>query len=189
MYAASVPVCQRYLGQLAHMLNLAEAHAARQALDVTNLLQARLAPDMLPLALQGDIAAHFALRACAPLAGLEVPDFGEHSGSFEQLQARIRRNQAFLDTLTPELMEDGALRSCSSQAGQALVTLPGDVFLCSTRCRTSSSTSAVPTPSCASRAFPWARRILMAGTFTEARQRTRQDMNIPPSTLTVWPVM
>ncbi|MCX7278212.1 MAG: DUF1993 domain-containing protein [Burkholderiales bacterium] len=129
MYAASVPVCQRYLGQLAHMLNLAEAHAARQALDVPNLLQARLAPDMLPLALQVDIAAHFALRACAPLAGLDVPDFGEDSHSFEQLQTRIRHNQAFLDTLTPELMEDGAQRSCSSQAGKALVTLPGDTFL------------------------------------------------------------
>lgn len=129
MYAASVPVFQRYLGQLAGMLDQAEAHATRRALDIPDLLQARLAPDMLPLALQIDIAAHFALRACAPLAGLEVPDFGEHSGSFEQLQARIRSNQAFLDTLTPEQMADSALRSCNSQAGQALVTLPGDVFL------------------------------------------------------------
>lgn len=129
MYTASIPVFQRYLGQLAHMLDQAEAHATRHALDIPSLLQARLAPDMLPLALQVDIAAHFALRACAPLAGLEVPEFGEHSHSFEQLQARIRRNQAFLDTLTPELMEDGAQRSCSSRAGKALVTLPGDAFL------------------------------------------------------------
>jgi hypothetical protein len=129
MYTASVPVFQRYLGQLAGMLDRAQTHALEQALDIPSLLQTRLAPGMLPLATQVDIAAHFALRACAPLAGLEVPDFGEHSNSFEQMQARIHRNQLFLQALTPEQMADAAQRRCSSQAGQALVELPGDAFL------------------------------------------------------------
>lgn len=61
MYAASVPVFQRYLGQLARMVDA----GAAQGCD----LQARLVPDMLPLGLQIDIATQFSLRACAPWPG------------------------------------------------------------------------------------------------------------------------
>ena len=88
MYAASVPVFQRYLGQLARMVDA----GAAQGCD----LQARLVPDMLPLGLQIDIATQFSLRACAPLAGLEVPPFGQGSATFADLHARIGRAQAFL---------------------------------------------------------------------------------------------
>lgn len=125
MYAASVPVFQRYLGQLAKMLERAEA----SGLDPQQLLQARLAPDMLPLALQVEIAANFALRACAPLAALEVPPFGAHADSFAALHARIDRVQQFLAGLTPAQMADSAQRICTDQAGQARLSLPGEVFL------------------------------------------------------------
>ncbi|WP_394791552.1 DUF1993 family protein [Rhodoferax sp.] len=125
MYAASVSVFQRYLGQLAKMLQRAEA----SGLDPNALLQARLVPDMLPLALQAEIASNFAVRACAPLAGLEVPPFGEAGNSFAALQARIARVQQFLAALTPAQLADGAQRICTDQAGQASVSLPGAEFL------------------------------------------------------------
>ncbi len=121
MYAASVPVFQRYLGQLAQMVDKGAAHGAD--------LQARLAPDMLPLGLQIDIASQFSLRACAPLAGLPVPPFGQGSASFADLHARIRRAQMFLSELTPAQMANGAQRLCTDQAGQATVALPGEAFL------------------------------------------------------------
>nr|WP_315429531.1 DUF1993 domain-containing protein [uncultured Albidiferax sp.] len=125
MYATSVPVFQRYLGQLAQMLERAEA----SGLDPQRLLQARLAPDMLPLSLQVEIATNFAVRACAPLAGLEVPPFGEASNSFTALHARIARAQQFLAMLSPAQMAGGAERICTDQAGQAKLALPGEVFL------------------------------------------------------------
>lgn len=121
MYAASVPVFQRYLGQLARMVDAGAAHGCD--------LQARLVPDMLPLGLQIDIATQFSLRACAPLAGREVPPFGQGSASFADLHARIHRAQAFLAELTPAQMADSAKRLCTDQAGQATVALPGAVFL------------------------------------------------------------
>lgn len=125
MYQSSVPVFQRYLGQLARMLQRAEA----SGLDATSLLQARLAPDMLPLALQVEIATNFAIRACAPLAGLAVPPFGEPGNSFAALQARIERVQQFLAALSPAQLADGAQRLCTDQAGHATVSLPGAEFL------------------------------------------------------------
>jgi hypothetical protein len=121
MYAASVPVFQRYLGQLAKMVDAGAALGAD--------LQARLAPGMLPLGLQIDIAAQFALRACAPLAGLEVPAFGEASTTCAALQARIQRTQQFLAGLSPAQMADSAQRLYTDQAGQAVVSLPGAEFL------------------------------------------------------------
>nr|WP_315201687.1 DUF1993 domain-containing protein [uncultured Albidiferax sp.] len=121
MYAASVPVFQRYLGQLARMVDAGAAHGCD--------LQARLVPDMLPLGLQIDIATQFSLRACAPLAGLEVPPFGLGSATFADLHARISRAQAFLAALTPEQMAGSAQRLCTDQAGQATVALPGEAFL------------------------------------------------------------
>lgn len=121
MYAVSVPVFQRYLGQLAKMVDAGAAHGCH--------LQARLVPDMLPLGLQIDIATQFALRACAPLAGLEAPPFGQGSASFADLRSRIRRAQAFLANLTPEQMVGAAQRPCTDQAGKATVALSGAEFL------------------------------------------------------------
>jgi hypothetical protein len=121
VYAASVPVFQRYLGQLARMVDAGAAHGVA--------LQARLAPDMLPLGLQIDIASQFALRACAPLAGRAVPPFGQGSDSYADLYARIHSTQAFLAELTPAQMANSAQRQCTDQAGQATVALPGESFL------------------------------------------------------------
>lgn len=73
LYAASVPVFRRFLGRLDAWLDAAAAHAERQRLSADALLQSRLAPDMLPLAVQVEVAANFALRASYPLAGLALP--------------------------------------------------------------------------------------------------------------------
>ena len=121
MYAASVPVFQRYLGQLAKMVDAGAAHGCD--------LQARLVPDMLPLGLQIDIATQFALRACAPLAGLEVPPLGQSSASFAELEAHIRQAQASLADLTPKQMAGAAQRPCTDHAGTATVALSGAEFL------------------------------------------------------------
>ena len=129
MHAVSVPVFGRYLGQLAHIVALAEAHASREGIDPERLLQARLAADMLPFAAQVDIAAQFSLRACAPLAGLEVPAFGGFSLSFAALQERIGRSSAFLAALTAAQMQGSEHRVVSDPAGQATVNLAGREFV------------------------------------------------------------
>lgn len=129
LYEASVPVFTRYLGQLARIVALAEDHASTRSIDPHSVLQARLAPSMYPFAVQVEIAANFAFRACAPLAGMEIPPCGEHRASFAALKTRIAQTLAFLATLTPDQMEAGAGRQFVSQAGLGAIALAGPAFL------------------------------------------------------------
>ncbi|HEX8613338.1 MAG TPA: DUF1993 family protein [Telluria sp.] len=135
LYEASVPVFRRYLRQLRAMLALAEAHPQGPA-----LLDARLALDMLPLAAQAEVAANFAVRACAPLAGSALSQSGAFPASalreggkfaptYEGLGQRIDFVLGFLDALTPPQFDGAASRMVSDRAGEALVTLPGQPFL------------------------------------------------------------
>lgn len=129
LYQASVPVMLRYLGRLQGLLDTAQAHAARTGRPIGDLLQARLAPDMLPLATQVVIAANFGLRTCFPLAGQAVPAYGVFADDLDGLRARLADVATRLQTLTPEEFEAAADRTLSSQAGDALVVLPAPDFL------------------------------------------------------------
>lgn len=129
LHDASVPVFTRYLRQLDGLVDRARLHVDDKRIDPASLLDARLAPDMLPFSLQVEIATQFTLRACAPLAGMDVPPFGEKARGFGDLSARIARAIAFLCGIEPEHMRGAETRTCTSQAGDALVSLAGKEFL------------------------------------------------------------
>ncbi len=129
LFTASVPVFARYLGQLQGLLAKAAAHCVLQCTPEAALLQARLAPDMLPLGVQVEIAVNFVFRACAPLAGQTVPPFGEHRESLAKLQARAEAAQAFLHTLQPHDFAAAAERTIHDPAGETTVALDGSTFL------------------------------------------------------------
>ena len=84
LFDASIPVFLRYLDRLLALVDAAEAHAHAHQIDDSELLNARLAADMLPFATQVNIAANFALRAAFPLAGHVVPPYGEFPATFLQ---------------------------------------------------------------------------------------------------------
>lgn len=130
LYAVSVPVFQRYLGQLSAMLDLAQTHCLSGAVSQGDLLAARLAPGMLPLQTQVEVAGGFVLRALAPLLERELPAFGDFSADLNGLQTMIRARQAWLMDLTPEQFEGTEVRQISSDAGHATITLPAADFLC-----------------------------------------------------------
>ncbi|MCE3261868.1 MAG: hypothetical protein K0R43_947 [Pseudoduganella sp.] len=124
MYAASVPVCQRYLAQLAGFLATAETTRGPAA-----LAGARLAPDMLPLETQVHVTANFALRACFPLCGKEVPPFGDFPRTFDGLRANIAYVTDLLGALRPADFAGAQERIVRDGAGKALVALPAVEFL------------------------------------------------------------
>jgi hypothetical protein len=101
MYAASVPVFKQMLNALSAVLAKAEAHAQSKKIDAGVLPQARLAPDMFSLIRQVQIACDFAKGAPARLAGAEVPSWDDNEQTFADLQARIAKTLAFLDTFKP----------------------------------------------------------------------------------------
>ena len=105
MYAASVPVFRQMLGNLAHLLGKAEAHAEAKGFNPEALLQARLYPDMFPLVQQVQIACDFAKGVSARLADVEVPSMPDTERSFADLHQRIAATLAFIDGLQDTLFE------------------------------------------------------------------------------------
>lgn len=117
MYQASVPVFQQMLGGLSAVLAKAETHAAAKKIDPVVLLQARLYPDMFALLRQVQVACDFAKGVSARLAGVEVPAFEDKEENFAELQARIAKTLAFVDSLEASQIESSETRQIVTQAG------------------------------------------------------------------------
>lgn len=131
LHAASVGVFLRYLGRLRHQLDVAEAHALASGRAPQSLLEARLAPDMLPLAGQVRTAAHFSLRTAFPIAGRPVPPACASPQTFDGLREALRDAEARLLGLPAADFDDAfaAGRLIESTAGEAQLRLPAAAFL------------------------------------------------------------
>ncbi len=129
LYALAVPTFRRYLAQLAQLLALAQQHAITH--PAADLLEARIAPDMLPFATQIEIACNFVARTCLPLAGQAVPPHPPTERSFAGLLRRIALAQQLLDTLDPA--DFARERQIRDQAGQAWVELASADFFAAIR--------------------------------------------------------
>jgi hypothetical protein len=127
LHRASVPVFAHYLDRLAGLVRLARTQAG--AHPAGDLLDARLAPDMLPFAAQVAVAANFAPRCCCPLAGRAAPDLGPWPTSFDGLLDRIAAAHAAIDALDPADFQRGPERRITDRAGHASVALPAPEFL------------------------------------------------------------
>ena len=101
MYQASVPRFVNMLGNLAAILDKAQAHVDAKKLDAAALTAYRLYPDMLPLTRQVQIACDAAKGAVARLAGAEIPKHEDVERSFPELQARIAKTLDFIKAFKP----------------------------------------------------------------------------------------
>lgn len=130
LHAASVPVFTQILGGLADVLAKAQAQAVDRKFDPEALLQARLYPDMFPLVRQVQIACDFAKGVSARLAGADVPAWDDSERSFEDLQARIARTLAFIQSLDAAAFEGAASREVVLRPGTPKErTLSGQAYL------------------------------------------------------------
>lgn len=117
MHAASVPVFQQMLAALGGILAKAETFAVERKIDPAALLQARLFPDMFPLARQVQIACDFAASVSARLAGAEVPAYEIGDQTFADLQQRIKATLDFVDGLDPARFEGSGEREVLLRPG------------------------------------------------------------------------
>jgi uncharacterized protein len=106
MHSASVPIFTAMLGNLAKWLDKAEAHAAERKFDPVVLLGTRLAPDMLPLSRQVQIACDGPKFCVARLAGVEAPKFEDNEATVAELKARIAKTIAYVNSI-PAARIDG----------------------------------------------------------------------------------
>ena len=129
MYQASVPRLATMLRNLDAILAKAQAHALAKKIDPKVLLAARLFPDMLPMAKQVQIATDHAKGAAARLAGVEVPKFEDTEQSFEELQARIAKTIAFVESFPAAQIDGSEGRQISLKVGGQDLTFTGMPYL------------------------------------------------------------
>jgi hypothetical protein len=113
MHSASVPTFHTMLGNLSAWLDKAAAHAEARGFDVQVLLQSRLAPDMLPLLRQVQIACDAAKFGVARLAAVDAPRFDDTEASLAELQERIEATLAFLRSVPAEQVDGSEERPIS----------------------------------------------------------------------------
>ncbi len=106
MYAASVPVMKQMLEGLSGCLVKAQASADARKFDGAVLTGSRLAPDMFAFARQIQIATDSAKGGIARLAGVEIPKFEDTETTIAELQARIAKTLAFIESV-PAASIDG----------------------------------------------------------------------------------
>lgn len=130
MYEASIPVLIKVLGNLAGILEKAEAHAAAKKIDPSVFLQARLYPDMYPLVRQVQIAADIAKGCASRLAGQTPPQFEDDETSFAELQARIAKTIGLLKAATPEAINGTEESTVTLTVGRRELSFQGLSYLC-----------------------------------------------------------
>jgi hypothetical protein len=129
MHTATVPTCSRALNNLAAILEKAAAHAQARKIDPAVLLSTRLFPDMLPLAVQIQIANDIAQSGAARLAGAEVPTFEAKERTLAEWVAATRGTIAYLESLEPAQFEGAEDRTVTWQTRSSTKNMQGAPYL------------------------------------------------------------
>jgi uncharacterized protein len=129
MYQASVPVFVDALTNLAAILRKAEAFAESKKIDPSVLIGMRLAPDMLPLARQIQIASDNSKGPVARLAGIERPVYADDETTFDALQARIAKTIAFMQSVSAAQIDGSDDRIITLKLGSEEKTFRGEPYL------------------------------------------------------------
>lgn len=102
MHSATVPA---FVAMLTSIKNWLDKAAAQK--DEAALIEARLAPDMFPLARQIQIASDAAKGAGARLTGVEAPAMPDTETTFAQLKQRCDSTIAYLQSVDPAAYDAG----------------------------------------------------------------------------------
>ena len=129
IYQASIPAFIRALNNLSAILTKGTEFATAKKIEETVLTQARLAPDMFPLARQVQIASDAVKGGGARLANIEVPSFADTETTFAELQTRIAKTIDFLKTIKAEQLEGAEDRTINLKAGPNELTFSGADYL------------------------------------------------------------
>jgi uncharacterized protein len=129
MYQASVPVFVRGLNILSTLIGRAEAYTTEHGNDATELLEARLAPDMLSLIGQVQRASDTSKLSGQRLSGVAAPRFEDTEASFADLERRIAGSIAYLETLQPAQFEGSESRTIELNFGEFKPSFTGTSYL------------------------------------------------------------
>jgi len=129
MHSASVPVFVRMLGNLVGWLDKAETHAREKKFEPSVYLAARLAPDMLALPTQIQIACDAAKFCVARLAGVEAPAFADDEKTIDELRQRVRKTIDYLQSIPAAQIDGSDAREISVPRRAGAITMTAESYL------------------------------------------------------------
>jgi hypothetical protein len=129
IYDATIPPLKRALSNLAAILEKGEQYADAKKVEHQVLLNSRLFVDMYPLTRQVQIATDMSKGAGARLAAIEIPKYEDNETSFAELQARIAKTIAFLDSINPQQLEGAESREITITIRKADIKFSGQDYL------------------------------------------------------------
>jgi hypothetical protein len=132
LYAATIPSYLQILGSVSGLLNKAQIFCADKGIPPKDLIEARLAEDMLPLAYQVKSTAVHSLGAVEGVRrGLFSPDQTAPPDSFTALEARIADAIEALRTIDPGEIDDFIGRDVRFEFGSRHIEFTAENFLLS----------------------------------------------------------
>ncbi|HVJ73348.1 MAG TPA: DUF1993 domain-containing protein [Casimicrobiaceae bacterium] len=129
MYQVSIPRFIHMLQNLAAILDKANGHAEARKIDPATLPNARLFPDMLPLASQVRIACDAANGVATRLSGATGPTFEDDEKTLADLKTRIDKTVAFLKTVKAAQVDGTEAKELSVKVGGQDTKFSGAQFL------------------------------------------------------------
>jgi hypothetical protein len=132
LYAATVPSYRQILGSVSGLLGTAETFCNERGIAPSELIQARLAEDMLPFAYQVKATAVHSIGAIeAVRKGVFSPDMSPFPESFAALKARIAEALAALEAIEPSEIDAFVGRDMRFEFGERRINFTAEDFLLS----------------------------------------------------------
>ena len=130
MSSACLPICTTVLGNLAHMLDTAQAFVDTRKCDPAALTQYRLAPDMLPFTRQIQIACDAAKNGIWRISGVEAPKFDDTEATLAELKARIEKTIAYIQSVPAAALDGTEAKEITFPVGRdATRTMQSEAYL------------------------------------------------------------
>jgi hypothetical protein len=105
IYAMAIETYVLMLRSLSHVLDQGAEHARAKKSNPADLVNARLAPDMYPLAQQVRMACDQATDSTARLSGQDAPQFEDNEKTLEELKARIAKTLEYVESVRADAFE------------------------------------------------------------------------------------
>ena len=129
MHSASAPIFIAMLKNMSAWLEKAEAHATAKKFEPSVLLSARLAPDMLPLTNQIQIACDTAKFLMARLAGVDSPKFDDTETTLADLRARIAATIEFVKSVPADSIDGSEDKDVTLPRRTGPIVMKGEAYL------------------------------------------------------------
>src|SRR3954451_20361825 len=129
VHSLAVEQMAHTLSQVLVFLDKAVAYAEAKKFDVSVLVNARLAPDMLPFAKQIQIASDTAKFGVARLAGVESPKFEDNEATLAELRERVRKTIAFVESVPAAQIDGTEGKDVVVPRRDGSITMKGEFYL------------------------------------------------------------